>query len=385
MSKEARYSLEDGAWIAGTPYRVVRPLGQGGMGEVYEVDHTRTGTRRALKILRTCVDQRGQAAERLLREGRTLAGIDHPNVVRVYELGAIQDGRPYFAMQLLDGHTARELITKSGKVAPGLAVRLAVQSANGLAAVHTRGVIHRDIKPTNLFVCRHDRVKLLDFGVAKIMRGPAAGPSTAEGVVLGTMRYMAPEQLGGARVTPATDVYALAMVLFEMITGEHAFRRLSGSDSVSSRLRARPPRMSQPGLELPPMLDEVVAWALQPDPSLRPQSAQAFARALSEASGVFVDEPLSRIHGHAPLRTSRVEPCTRSINVAKPVVSQPVAPVVAAGIDWRTVAKVGIAASLGSVAIGGIAAAAAARLWLTPPAAELPRTAPAACLASPAR
>lgn len=230
MATEAQYSLEEGSWIAGTPYRVVRALGQGGMGEVYEVDQTRTGTRRALKILRTCVDQRGQAAQRLLREARTLAGIDHPNVVRVYELGAIADGRPYFAMQLLEGHTARELMTRSGRVEVGLAVRLAVQAANGLEAVHTHGVIHRDIKPTNLFVCRRDRVKLLDFGVAKIVRGPTAGPSTAEGVVLGTMRYMAPEQLGGGRVTPATDVYALGMVLFEMITGEHAFRRTSGSD-----------------------------------------------------------------------------------------------------------------------------------------------------------
>lgn len=382
MAREARYSLEQGTWIGGTPYRVVRPLGQGGMGEVYEVDHTRTGTRRALKILRTCVDQRGQAAQRLLCEARTLAAIDHPNVVRVYELGAIQDGRPYFAMQLLDGSTARELITRTGRVEAGLAVRLAVQAAHGLDAVHARGVIHRDIKPTNLFVCRNDRVKLLDFGVAKIVRGPAAGPSTAEGVVLGTMRYMAPEQLGCGTATPATDVYALGMVLFEMITGEHAFRRASGSDSVSHRLRAKPPRMSRPGLELPSLLDEVVAWALQPDPSQRPQTARAFACALSEASGVFPVEPRSRVH--TPLKASSVEPSTRAQSVALPVPKVSEAPV-EPGIDWRTVAKVGIAASLASLAIGATAAVGAVRLWMTSPQAEMPRQTAAACLAPTAR
>ncbi len=375
MVMEAGYSLKDGCWIDGTPYRVVRGLGQGGMGEVYEVDHTRAGTRRALKVLRACADPGGQAALRLQREGRALAHIDHANVVRVFELGRIHDGRPYFAMQLLEGGTARELLTRSGRMDVRRAVRVVLQALSGLAAVHARGVIHRDVKPSNLFVCRNDAVKLLDFGIAKIVYGAGAGPATAEGIVLGTMRYMAPEQVGGRRVGPATDVYAMALVLFELITCEHGFQRRSGSDSVMSRLHARPPRLSEVLSGIPASLDDVISWALEPDPADRPQTAEGFARALADAIGVRKTETATRVMGAiqpALLEPPTVvEPGARRRTVAQVPPSGPP--------DWRAAATVGLAASVCSLAIGATVAAAAARMWPPERKADDLRASTAAC------
>ncbi|MBI5537841.1 MAG: serine/threonine protein kinase [Deltaproteobacteria bacterium] len=290
MSKPSQFSLKEGAWIGGTPYRVVRPLGLGGMGEVYEVDHTRTGTRRAIKVLRDAKDVSGNAAVRLTREGRALAVIDHPHVVRVFEIGAIADGRPYFAMQLLEGTTLRGLLARERKLAPARALRLMLQALAGLQAVHEHGIVHRDVKPTNLFVCRGEMVKVLDFGVAKLLYGATMSPSTAEGLVLGTMRYMAPEQLSGAPVSCATDVYASALVLFELIAGRHAFQGPKGSEaSVVARLREVAPRLSSVAdVPLPAAFDDVMARALDRNPAKRYQTAAAFAEALRDSWGTRV-------------------------------------------------------------------------------------------------
>jgi eukaryotic-like serine/threonine-protein kinase len=282
MSKPSQFSLKEGEWIGGTPYRVVRPLGLGGMGEVYEVDHTHTGTRRAIKVLRDMKDVSGNAAMRLTREGRALGVIDHPHVVRVYEIGTIADGRPYFSMQLLEGTTLRGLLARDRKLEPVRALRLMLQALAGLEAVHEQGIVHRDVKPTNLFVCRGETVKVLDFGVAKLLYGTTMSPSTAEGLVLGTMRYMAPEQLSGAPVSCATDVYASALVLFELIAGRHAFQSPKRSDaSVVARLREPAPRLSSmAGVQVPAALDAAIARALDRDPAKRFASATGFADAL---------------------------------------------------------------------------------------------------------
>lgn len=284
MSKPSQFSLKEGEWIGGTPYRVVRPLGLGGMGEVYEVDHTRAGTRRAIKVVREATGAAGDAARRLTREGRALAAIDHPNVVRVYEVGTIADGRPYFAMQLLEGMTVRALVAGGGRIEVRRAAGIVLQALAGLEVVHAHGIVHRDLKPTNLFLYRDETVKVLDFGVAKLLHGATVSTSTAEGMVLGTMRYMAPEQLTGAPVSYAADLYAMGLVLFELVAGQPAFAsRARGHGPVLARLRDPAPRLSAVVPEVSAALDEVMVTALAREPSDRFGSAAEFAEHLRAA------------------------------------------------------------------------------------------------------
>ena len=162
-----------------------------------------------------------------------------------------------------------------------------LQALAGLQSVHENGIVHRDVKPTNLFLCAGETVKVLDFGVAKLLNGATMSPSTADGWVLGTMRYMAPEQLSGAPVSCATDVYAAGLVLFELIAGRHAFQsHKDGEASVLARLREPAPRLSTiPGVEVCEVLDDAIACALDRDPARRFATARAFADALRGSFG----------------------------------------------------------------------------------------------------
>ena len=307
MAAAKRFSLAEGDFIAGTPYRVVRAIDLGGMGEVYEVDHTRAGTRRAIKVVRETVDPRAKAADRLRQEGQALRLVDHPNVVRVYEVGELPDGRPYFAMELLEGCTLRKL-AKNAPLGLPRAVHLVVQALDGLHAVHERGIVHRDVKPTNLLVLRGDRVKVLDFGIAKMLRGGQDCVRTSEGQVLGTTRYMAPEQLRGRAVDARADVYAAAIVFFEVASNVHPFEFVAGaSGSVSARLHRPAPYLSDVlGNTVSPAIDDVLHCALSRDPEGRFDSAKDFAAALREAIG----EPVHafRFGSADPHATTRVCP-----------------------------------------------------------------------------
>lgn len=352
-----QFSLNEGDWVGGTPYRVVRPLGLGGMGEVYEVDHTRTGTRRAIKVLRESSEGTENAARRLLREGRALAAIDHPNVVRVYEMGTIADGRPYFAMQLLEGMTFRGLLSRDEPIGTGRAMRLVLQALSGLQAVHEFGIVHRDLKPTNLFLCRGECVKVLDFGVAKLLDGSMSSVSTAEGMVLGTMRYMAPEQLTGAPVTAATDVYAMGLVLFELIARRHAFQPRKGGDGPAmARLKRVAPKISSvvPG-RLPRGLEQVIACALEREPSNRFEDAGEFALALSDCLQEAPHKPFANMD--APAATLRWEDglVEDEPTVRRPQSTPPQPQAQPHVLAWR----VGMASSIGALVLASVAAAVA--------------------------
>ncbi|MCL2822465.1 MAG: serine/threonine protein kinase [Polyangiaceae bacterium] len=270
MHSDKPHSFKEGDWLDGTPYRVVRLIGSGGMGEVYEVDHTRTGTRRAVKVTRR-TDEQSIMPRRLLREARALQTIDHPNVVRVYEVGALNDGRPYFAMELLDGICLRSIIAEQAPVSFERAIRLILQVLDGLAAVQTRGFVHRDIKPSNVFVDKRGVAKVIDLGIAKPMSPFASGPRTKEGMVVGTTRYMAPEQLMGAPVDSRADVYSAGLVLLELIVGKQ---------QIDTAWREGK-QVSLPK-DLPPKFKDVVRRALARDPSRRFGSAQEMADAVRE-------------------------------------------------------------------------------------------------------
>jgi serine/threonine protein kinase len=282
-----------GSLIPATVYRVIRPIGQGGMGEVYEVEHDMLGTRRALKVLVRHYAGREDLAERLRVEARGLARLKHPNLVEVYDLGTAADGRIFFAMELLDGVTLRAMLRDRGRLSVRTSVELVMQVLAGLQAAHTAGILHRDVKPENVFVCRDGTVKLLDFGVAKAIDAWLPDQQiTARGMTVGTPRYMSPEQAEGGPVDGRTDVYATGQVLWEMLAGRPAFEETDLYELAQAKWRGVTLLSSLPGVEAPPALCAAVDQACQPDPKNRFASAAAFLQALRLAL-VEADTPLT--------------------------------------------------------------------------------------------
>ncbi|HQP35669.1 MAG TPA: serine/threonine-protein kinase, partial [Polyangiaceae bacterium] len=277
-----------GTLIPGTPYRVVRPLGQGGMGEVFEVEHDLLGTRRALKVLARHFAGRSDLEERLRVEARALARLKHPNLVEVYDLAAASDGRIFFVMELLDGCTLRDLVRHRGKLGASAAVRVVAQALDGLAAAHSTQMVHRDVKPENVFVCRSGIVKLLDFGIAKaIDASMPAQQITGAGMTVGTPRYMAPEQATGTAVDKRADVYAAGLVLWEALTGRPAFPGDDVHEIIAAKVDEGLPALD-PSLGVPVELEAAIARACAPSPAVRFATADAFATELRRAVG----EPL---------------------------------------------------------------------------------------------
>jgi eukaryotic-like serine/threonine-protein kinase len=257
-------------------YRVLEQVGGGGMGVVYRAMDERLGRAVALKFLHPRFGADDSAAERFRHEARAVASLEHPNVCTVHEIGETDDGQLYLAMPLYDGETLQQRIAR-GPLPLSEAVGIAVQIARGLAKAHSRGIVHRDIKPSNVFVTDDGVVKILDFGIAKLadvtLTGSGAGPQ-------GTLAYMSPEQLRGARVDHRTDLWSLGVVLSEMLVGERPFR---GHESLSVRaaiLDADPAPPSTERSDVPAALDRVVARVLAKSPDARCDSAAALERDL---------------------------------------------------------------------------------------------------------
>ena len=259
-----------GQWLDGTPYRIAKVLGVGGMGEVYEVDHSRTGTRRALKVVRARVlrEQR-PLLTRFMREANVLRNLYHPNIVTVYENGVLSDGRPYYAMQLLHGSTWREIIRQRAPVEMKEAIGMAAQVLDGLEAMHRSGVVHRDIKPSNLFWDVSGVAVVIDLGIAKVCDRSITGPHTNDGMVVGTLAYMAPEQFITSEVDGRADVYAMGLVLLELVTGAKAQEREAWTDAFEVLRSSGHASVAQ-----------VLRVALSRDPNERYPSAKGFAESL---------------------------------------------------------------------------------------------------------
>ena len=216
-----------GETIPGTPYVALKRLGRGGMGDVYEVAQGGSGgPRYALKLLHAALCSRDDLTLRFQQEAMVTAGVDHPNVIRVFGLGETADGRPYLVMELLRGRDLRAEIVHVGPLPVARALDLAAQVLDGLAAAHAAGVVHRDVKLENLFLCEDGTLKVLDFGVAKNLHEDAS--LTLPGAVVGTLRSMAPEQFAQAAVDARADVYAAGLALYELITGRGPFDELRG-------------------------------------------------------------------------------------------------------------------------------------------------------------
>ncbi|MCE9572170.1 MAG: HDOD domain-containing protein [Deltaproteobacteria bacterium] len=256
------------------PFRVVATLGRGAMGRVYAAEHVLLRRRVAIKVLEPQFARDPETVARFVEEARAVNSIRHPNIVDITDFGEV-DGRPYYVMELLDGETLAARIQRIGKLEPADAVAVGAQVASALAAAHDHGVVHRDLKPDNIFLCNHpdypDRVKVLDFGVAKLLRRDATdSPAQTEaGRVLGTPFYMSPEQSLGTALDHRTDVYALGVVLFECLTGAVPFDRPTAMQVLMAHINDVPPRMSALGHDVPAMLEDVVQRALAKRPAER--------------------------------------------------------------------------------------------------------------------
>ncbi|UJR82953.1 serine/threonine-protein kinase [Sandaracinus amylolyticus] len=273
-----------GAVIDGR-YRVLAPLGEGGMGTVLVAEHVELGRRVALKVLQERVGDDPTMRKRFQREAKTLAAMSHPNIVALNDYG-IWEGTPYLVMELLEGRTLRDLLDAERVLPLPRALVIAQQILRALSYAHGLGVIHRDLKPGNVFLQALpddvDHVKLLDFGFAKFVNQSSSSMVSSDGIVLGTPAYMAPEQAGG-KVDHRADVYASAVLVFEMLSGRRPFEG-EPLEMLRARLVADPPRLGEVLREMnvAPALDEALSHALARSPVDRTASAVDLSRALAK-------------------------------------------------------------------------------------------------------
>ena len=281
--------------IAGTklgPYEIVAPLGAGGMGEVYRARDPRLGREVAIKVVPESFASDPNRLRRFEQEARAVGALNHPNILSVHDRG-VQNGTHYIVTELLDGATLREKLS-SGPLPPRRATEYAMQIAQGLAAAHDTGFVHRDVKPENLFITKAGRVKILDFGLAKqgvtATRGGAdelALPTaqTSAGVVLGTVAYMSPEQVRGETIDHRTDIFAFGVVLYEMLTGQCAFHRNSSAETMAAILKEDPPEIANTGeQQISPTLQRIVHRCLEKDAGQRFQSTKDLNFALESTT-----------------------------------------------------------------------------------------------------
>ena len=282
--------LEPGAHLG--PYEIVSMIGAGGMGEVYRGRDPRLERDVAIKVLPGSFTLDADRRSRFELEARAAGGLNHPNIVAVFDIG-VHDGALYLVQELLEGATLRAKLA-NGPMPVRKALDYAVQAARGLAAAHAKGIVHRDLKPENLFVTRDGRLKILDFGLAKLVAAksaaadatsaPTAAMGTEPGMVLGTAGYMSPEQVRGREVDPRSDLFALGAVMFEMVTGRRAFQGESSMDTMSAILKEEPAELTKLNPDLPAGVERIIRRCLEKDPEERFHSARDLAFALESLS-----------------------------------------------------------------------------------------------------
>ncbi|MGH9502725.1 MAG: protein kinase domain-containing protein [Terriglobales bacterium] len=277
------------------PYEIVSLIGAGGMGEVYRARDSRLRREVAVKVLPPSFAKDTERLRRFEQEARMVGALNHPNILAIFDVGA-QDGVPYLVSELLEGQSLREHM-QGTPLPQRKAVDYGVQIARGLAAAHEKGVVHRDLKPDNIFVLNDGRIKILDFGLAKLLHDDALSshpdlqtvdqehPATTPGHVMGTVGYMSPEQVRGQGADQRSDIFALGAILYEILTGKRAFKRDSSVETMNAILKEEPPELEEVVPGLTPGLDRVVRHCLEKNPVQRFQSASDVAFDLETISG----------------------------------------------------------------------------------------------------
>ena len=281
-----RSGLVPGARLG--PYEILGRLGSGGMGDVYRARDERLGREVAVKVLHPESSADPDRLHRFEQEARAAGALNHPNLLAVFDTG-LHDGAPYIVFELLEGGTLRQAVAAAA-LPPRKGLDYARQIAHGLAAAHEKGIVHRDLKPENLFVTSDGRVKILDFGLAKLRpaldphaprEGATFSTATAPGVVLGTVGYMSPEQVKGGPADHRSDIFSFGAVVYEMLSGRQPFSGDSSPEVMTAILRGDPPELGK----VPPGLEAVVRRCLEKRPEKRFQSARDLAFSLEAVSG----------------------------------------------------------------------------------------------------
>ncbi|HET7208937.1 MAG TPA: protein kinase [Terriglobales bacterium] len=275
------------------PYEIVAPVGAGGMGEVYRARDAELGRDVAIKVLPAAFSEDPDRMRRFKQEAQAAAALNHPNILTIYHVGE-HAGSPYIVSELLEGESLRQRLL-AGPLPVRKAIEYGVQVARGLAAAHGRGIVHRDLKPENLFVGRDGRVKILDFGLAKLTQPegraaaaefPSMTAASEPGLVLGTVGYMSPEQVRGQAAGPPSDLFSFGAILYEMLTGKRAFQGETAADTMSTILKEDPPELTEANRQILPALERIVRHCLEKNPEERFQSARDVAFALEALSSV---------------------------------------------------------------------------------------------------
>ena len=275
------------------PYQIVSLLGAGGMGEVYRARDDRLGRDVAIKVLPASFASDADRLRRFEQEARAAGALNHPNVLAIYDIGT-HEGAPFVVSELLEGETLREHLTGAA-LSLRRATDYSLQLARGLAAAHDKGIVHRDLKPENIFITSDGRVKILDFGLAKLVEraGDASMPTvlaptrvnTEPGIVMGTVGYMSPEQVRGQATDHRSDIFSLGVVLHEMLSGKRLFRGDSAVETMNAILKEDPPALGESGHPIAPGLQRIVDHCLEKSAAQRFQSARDLAFALEALSG----------------------------------------------------------------------------------------------------
>jgi serine/threonine protein kinase/Tol biopolymer transport system component len=305
------------------PYEIVSQIGEGGMGEVYRARDTKLGRDVAIKVLPAAFSEDVDRLRRFEQEAQAAGALNHPNILVIYHIGT-HDGAPYIVSELLEGQTLRERMNGTA-LSQRKALDIGLQIARGLAAAHEKGIVHRDIKPDNIFITNDGRAKILDFGLAKLTAESSASESQTEvptrkvntdpGTVMGTVGYMSPEQLRGKHADARSDIFSFGAVFYEMLSGKRAFHRDSMPETMSAILKEDPPDLSTTNKTVSPALERVVHHCLEKDAEQRFHSASDLAFAIEALSGIATSSgqtttipvsPISEGSQQKTLHTSRL-------------------------------------------------------------------------------
>jgi serine/threonine protein kinase len=289
-------------------YQILEQLGSGGMGSVYRAADRRLGRQVAIKVLHEESTSDPERRRRFELEARSASALNHPSIVHIYDID-LEGSVHYIAMELVEGVTLREVL-RAGPLSAKRVLHIGSQIADGLANAHAARIVHRDLKPENLMVTREGHVKILDFGLAKLVPASEVASAadtlsrfeTREGVVVGTLAYMSPEQARGASVDHRSDQFSLGAILYEMVTGKRAFLRATGAQTLSAILEAEPEPLPAKSLHLAPELAQVIKRCLAKNPEDRYGSTQDLAR---EIAGILAVEKPDEASGAGLQRSER--------------------------------------------------------------------------------